>query len=201
MQHRRAWGNSNISLNSRVLEHGWSHASKTAPAKLTRPLLHPAGDRAPKSTPGGLGLAKTSGKLEFVLPGKPDCAGAEGGGPRVESGHAFQGSANWERVWQPRPPGPFTSPAGAFIPRLDLQRSRRLGAGEVEDELFMCSVAPRTKPATRGEAGEAPSEAPADFPAGPEHPRFLLSQRILGFRWINPRLSLPAVCGEREKRR
>lgn len=62
----------------------------------------------------------------------------------MESGHAFRGSANWERLWQPRPPGPFPAAAGAFIPRLDRQRSRRLGAGEEEeeDELFMCSAAP-----------------------------------------------------------
>lgn len=88
--------------------------------------------------------------------------------------------------------GPSPLPAGAFIPRLDLQRSRRSGAGE-EDELFMRSAAPRIQPVTRGEAGEAPSEAPADFPAGPEHPWLLLPQRIHGFHWINPHLSLPAV--------
>lgn len=41
---------------------------------------HPASllDRAPKSIPGGLGLAKTLGKGGFLLPGKPEGAGAEG---------------------------------------------------------------------------------------------------------------------------
>lgn len=66
-------------------------------------LIHLGGDRAPKSIPGGARCGQNLGKSlgEFLLPGKESRAGAEGAGPRVESGHAFQGSANWERVWRP----------------------------------------------------------------------------------------------------
>lgn len=97
----------------------------------------------PKIHPGGLDLAKTlrKGLFGFFSPGKTrDLRGAR---PRVESGHAFQGSDNWERAWNPRPRGLFTPSCQSFHPAAAPTKIPAFGkAGEEEDELFMCSAAP-----------------------------------------------------------